>query len=409
MVQLGGGVYEWMIACFFVVKNNFMVKKKEDKCMGLQTAGLNVRTSEVSENRIKIKIASTKAEKEAIYKLRYQVYVEEMGKTPIISANHDKKKIMDVMDDQSVLVYAQLGSEVIGTLRVTIGKMDTFPTELQEVFKMKRFADFFQGAENQKQCISTKMMVIPQYRSSQATYLLLSKGYEIFREERLQFTYGGCSPYLVPLYERLGFRRLGYNFIERGFGLIIPLFLITEDIEHLQKVRSPFLRVAKQRKNSPEAAKWFLEEFPQSTKVVNTQLTTKEQMWAYVQRELRGQSISILKGLMEEEAMLVLQMGTIFHCQEGETIINTGEVTKELYILLSGKVTVLCNGVTSERVPGQSFGRAGLIQPQVQINDVSATVESEVMVICQQSFEKLNRSYPTIGIKVLQNLTSLEG
>jgi predicted GNAT family N-acyltransferase len=380
--------------------------------MGLQTAGLNVRTSEVSENRIKIKIASTKREKEAIYKLRYRVYVEEMGKTPMLSANHKEKKIVDGVDEQSVLLYAQLGSEIVGTIRVTIGKMEAFPTELQQVFKMKRFDDFLQGTANQKQSLSTKMMVISKYRSSQAAYLLLSKAYEIFRDEGVQFIFGGCSPYLVPLYERLGFRRLGYNFIERGFGLIIPLFLITEDIAHLQTVRSPFLRVARQRENSPEAAKWFLEEFPQSTKVVNTQLTTKEQMWAYVQGELRSpiiQSIPILKGLVEEEAMLVLHMGTIFHCQEGDTIINTGEVTKELYILLSGKVTVLCNGVRSERSPGQSFGRAGLIQPQVQINDVSATVESEVMVICQQSFEKLYRSYPMIGIKILQNLTSCKG
>ena len=377
--------------------------------MGLQTAGLNVRTSEVSENRIKIKIASTKREKETIYKLRYRVYVEEMGKAPMLSANHKKKKIVDAVDEQSMLLYAQLGSEVIGTIRVTIGKTEVFSTELQQVFKMKRFDDFLQGTANQKQSLSTKMMVISKYRSSQAAYLLLSKAYEIFRDEGVQFIFGGCSPYLVPLYERLGFRRLGYNFIERGFGLIIPLFLITEDIEHLQTVRSPFLRVAKQRKNSPEAAKWFLEEFPQSNKVVNTQLTTKEQMWAYVQGELRGQSISILKGLMEEEAMLVLHMGTIFHCQEGDTIINSGEVTKELYILLSGKVTVLSNGVASERVPGQSFGRAGLIQPQVQKNDVSATTESEVMVISQQAFEKFYRSHPTIGIKVLQNLTSCKG
>ncbi|AIF49587.1 cyclic nucleotide-binding domain-containing protein [Pelosinus sp. UFO1] len=377
--------------------------------MGLQIAELKVRTSEVSENRIKIRIASTKREKEAIYKLRYRVYVEEMGKTPIASANHEKKKIMDVMDDQSVLLYAQLGSEVIGTLRVTIGKIELFPSELQEIFKMQRFATFLQGSRNQKQCLSTKMMVISKYRNSQAAYLLLSKGYEVGRDEGVQFSFGGCSPQLVPLYERLGFRRLGYNFFERGFGLIIPLFLILEDLEHLQAVRSPFLRVAKKRNNSPEAAKWFLEEFPQLTKVVNTQLTSKEQMWAYVQGELRGQSIPILKGLMKEEAMQVLHMGTIFHCQEGDTIINTGEVTKELYILLSGKVTVLCNGVTSERVPGQSFGRTGLIQPQVQINDVSATADSEVMVICQQSFEKFYRSYPTIGIKILQNLTSCKG
>ncbi|GMA98580.1 GNAT family N-acetyltransferase [Pelosinus sp. IPA-1] len=377
--------------------------------MNLQTAELKVRTSEGSENCIKIKKASTKREREAIYKLRYRVYVEEMGKTPMLSANHKEKKIVDAVDDQSVLLYAQLGAEVIGTIRVTVGNMGAFPTELQQVFKMKQFDDFLQGTANQKHSLSTKMMVISKYRSSQAAYLLLSKAYEVFRDEGVQFIFGGCSPYLVPLYERLGFRRLGYNFIERGFGLIIPLFLITEDIKHLQTVRSPFLRVAKQRKNSPDAAKWFLEEFPQSTKVVNTQLTTKEQLWAYVQGELRGQSISILKGLMEEEAMQVLHMGTIFHCQEGDTIINTGEVTKELYILLSGKVTVLSNGVASEKVPGQCFGRAGLIQAQVQKNDVSATTESEVMVISQQAFEKFYRSNPTIGIKVLQNLTSCKG
>lgn len=376
--------------------------------MGLQFTELKKNTYEVSEKSIKIGVASSKAEKECIYQLRYQVYVEEMGKEPPTSVNHEKKEIVDDLDDWSILLYAKAGSELIGTLRVTMGTIDCFSPVLQKLFFMKQFAKNFIGGD-QRQALSTKMAVIPEYRCSQTAYLLLSKGYEIYRDEQLQFIFGGCSPSLLPLYERLGFQRLPHNFVDPGYGLIIPLILISEDIEHLRLVKSPLLRIARKRFNNLEASKWFSQEFPHTAKVVNSQLISKDALWEYVGNRL-GQypllAIQQLKGLSEEQAKDVLHMGTIFHCAPGDYIVNRGEIAREWYILLSGRVKVRSGVLISERVPGESFGKPGLIAPQVQVEDIYAITQLEVMVISQQSFEKMRRFHADIAAKVLENMAS---
>lgn len=63
---------------------------------------------------IQVKTAETESEKEAIYHLRYEIYIEELG---------DKKKakdgsLYDEADSQARLLMALDGEELVGTLRI---------------------------------------------------------------------------------------------------------------------------------------------------------------------------------------------------------------------------------------------------------------------------------------------------
>lgn len=379
--------------------------------MNLQFTELKMNNYETNEKKIKVGVATTKAEKEEIYQLRYQIYVDEMGKKPFFLVDHGRNMIFDELDKWSVLMYVEADSKIVGTFRLTIGAAKKFPVDIQNIFSMEKFQSFGGGGKIQNQLLSTKLAIIPEYRSSQALYLLVAEAYKICRDEQIQFSFGGCSPYLVPLYEKLGFWRFPRTFADPGYGVLVPLIMVLEDIEHLQLVRSPFLRIARKRHNDQEAAKWFLREFPNVANVINSQLISKEALWEYVHNRL-GQSplqaIHLLNGLNEEDAKSLLHIGTIFHCAPGDYIVNRGEIAKELYILLSGRLKVLSEVRISERVPGECFGRSGLITPQVQVGDIYTTTHSEVMVIAQQSFEKLCRSHPEIVAKVLDNMRSQE-
>jgi predicted GNAT family N-acyltransferase len=50
-----------------------------------------------------------------------------------------------------------------------------------------------------------------------------------------------CLPRLVPLYERLGFRRFGKPFSHDVVGVQIPMIYLPGDAEHLRRIGSPLL------------------------------------------------------------------------------------------------------------------------------------------------------------------------
>ena len=67
-----------------------------------------------------IHMAQTEEEKLAVYRFRYHIYVEEMGRYTT-TADHSARRLADPEDDRSCVVYATDGADVIGSLRITWG------------------------------------------------------------------------------------------------------------------------------------------------------------------------------------------------------------------------------------------------------------------------------------------------
>lgn len=59
--------------------------------------------ADAGATRLKVARAASKDEKEAVFRLRYQVSVEEMGQRPK-SADHERKRVADAIDDQASIL-----------------------------------------------------------------------------------------------------------------------------------------------------------------------------------------------------------------------------------------------------------------------------------------------------------------
>lgn len=371
-----------------------------------QNSGLAQQTNNQSENQVQIGIATTNDEKEAIYKFRYQVYIEEMGK-PLDSADHVNGKIYDPTDDWSVLIYAKINSIIIGTSRLTIAKATDFPVPLQKIFSMDTFENLYPHA---RLSLATKLAIKAEYRGSQVLYLISSKAYEVWRELNVQYTFGGCNPYLIPLYEQLGFQRFAANFTDPGYGMLTPLVLIIEGISHFRAVRSPFYRIARRWTNDPMPSTKFLDAFPSVQSFVNTQLISKEALWDIVTlmlgcSPLRG--IPVLNGLNKEDAAALLHLGAIFPCAPGDQIYGRGEKSSEIYILLSGALLLeRLDHVLTIR-PGDFFGSSAPSIPQQVRETVTAVKDANILVISWQALERFSHKHPAAATQVMKNLERL--
>ncbi len=361
------------------------------------------------DESIQIGIAATDEEKAEIYRLRYRIYIEEMGRDPI-STDHENKLLFDDMDRWAHLIYAKVGNEYIGTMRINMGPIDQFPQEMIRVLSLDRVRDFFQGRENRLIGSSTKLMVSQQYRNSAAFHLLTAKGYELYCNHHVRFNFGGCNFYLLRLYELMGCRRFGKNFVDPGYGILTPIVWIIDDIDHLKAVRSPFLRIARKYKGfTSESAEWFLKEFPEVSEMINSQLTTEIKLWEFFCSRLGGMPqtvISALQGLSESEASdFLYRCSVVVKCHSGDQIISRGMASEALYILLSGSLTEV-DQVGAKRLvePGQHFGEIGVLDSTVQKFDVEAVSDAEIVVISRQYFRKYTMSHLQITNRISQNL-----
>ncbi len=81
---------------------------------------MTVTADRGTDQHIEVHTATTGAEREAVYRFRFDVYVEELGRYGAI-ADHANRLLADPEDDRSWIVYATAADDVIGSLRLTWG------------------------------------------------------------------------------------------------------------------------------------------------------------------------------------------------------------------------------------------------------------------------------------------------
>ncbi|HWR06936.1 cyclic nucleotide-binding domain-containing protein [Sporomusa sp.] len=360
--------------------------------------------SDLKWENIKILDAYTEEEKQAIYHFRYQIHIKEMNRI-IPSTDHFRKVIIDELDSWSQLAYAKLSDgRIIGTVRATFGKASDFPTELARTFQLNRFQNFNPNSKNI--CFGTKMMVDPLYRKTPVFFRLLARCYEFLREHNIQFNLSGCNPYLLPMYEQLGYQSFAAGFQDPGYGFVVPILLMPEDIEHLIAIRSPYLRIAKKYTNSTAARDWYLTNFPEASRFPVNLFTSDQARWDFVTQHVGDplSGLDVLVNLNEAEAKGLLRIATPVECRQDSEFIRQGDVCNELNLLIAGKMRITDQtGYVHYAKAGNAFGTVGLFAQTHHQFDATAVTDCEILTISRFSFEKLQRSWPEIGTKLRLN------
>jgi predicted GNAT family N-acyltransferase len=362
---------------------------------------------------IRIGTAVSAEEKTAIYHFRYQIYVEEMLKQ-LKQVDHTDKLLYDELDEWGILLFAEIGSELIATARINIGGIGRFPREEANLLALDKFRDSVTAQKGRPIAFVTKVMVAPAYRSSRAFYLLIEKCYELCCANKVDFMFGICNFHLLRMYEKMGTRRYSGNYFLPGYGLQIPLVLLINDIEHLRGVHSPLWRAARKRDGlDGKDVEWFHSHFTNRAAIMNSQLVTEEEVWAAVSERLAclpTKAIAMLEGLTVSEAKKFLHMcASYVHCSTGEVITIQGDVSYTYNILLAGKLRALnlLNPVKEYVIPGQAFAANGLTASNKHTEDIVVVDDAEIAVLSGAAFLKFQHCYPEIGHKIVKNMLQL--
>lgn len=184
---------------------------------------------------IEIRVVNTPEEREAVARLRYDVYVEELGRNREY-ADHGARTLHEGLDDASAIIGAFTpAGDAIGTIRIT--PSTALDPEVRAIYRWESRELACPGAVY----VGSKLIVAKEQRGA-----LL--GVEIMRaaaREALRRGWRYCflETYdeLVPLYTRMGF-------VERHaathpvYGQVRVMEWDMYDIDHMHAVRSPLRR-----------------------------------------------------------------------------------------------------------------------------------------------------------------------
>jgi hypothetical protein len=302
---------------------------------------------------IEVGFATTEAQKEGVYALRYRVSVEELKAYQDI-ADHARKHLKRSCDKTGHIIYATVDGEYAGTLVINWGGDAPFEEETRQLYKLDPFLERVPARE----IITTSgLVVLPQHRKTGLLFHMLAKITEFSNQHAVQLIFLECRPHLLNLYRKMGFRSYTRTVHHAYLGLMVPLVMVVEDVAHLESVGSPILAFRHTRELTSQVPKLVADLLPPDAAAPGLEAA---QEWTRLAERLSQEAedrIGIFDGVAQADVDRVLAQSNIIECQRGDEVIRKGSVERTVFVVLSGSVEVREeNRVVAALSPGEVLG-----------------------------------------------------
>jgi hypothetical protein len=358
---------------------------------------------------MRIRLAETDEERRAVYRLRYDVYVEEMGRYRSV-ADHAQRMLYEDCDAQSRISYAEVDGEIVATARLTWGGDGPLPQRMVDQYGL---APFLAELPPDAIAVGERAMVRPHLRGTDLLLRLMGAGMRFVNENRIQLLFGDCEPHLLNLYLGLGQRtysKTNVNSAEAGY--LIPIVTVVEDVAYLRQLNSPLLPYVRDFGEDARIPACIQRALAEGSAVVSRLHTGSASYWSEVHgalSELGASRVSALDGFSEEEAARCLEKSTIIECRAGDRVLKKGGVARNLFVVLSGTLEVRDDGaVVAVLSPGDVFGETAFLLERPRSADVyAATAGARILSLSEAKLREMIASDPPIAARLLLNISKL--
>ena len=350
-----------------------------------------------------VRTASTADEREQIYRLRYEVYVEELGQLYADVADHDRRLLYDPVDDVARLVMAVVDGRVVGTLRVVVGADGPVPQSIYDEFHLDRFVDL---VSVERMVFMSRFLVGSEYRRTDVTIELMRALRAIWFEHRPDLSFGDCEPHLLGFYTALGWRTYCSPYHDENLDVLFPLVLVN-DPDHLQRIGSPLLQFGLAELPPPANLAALRVRLPALGPARPLDLESVD--WAAEFDRLnadRPGSRSLFAGLDRGEVDVLLGRSQVLELDPGAGLIRRGQVSRNLYVVLEGSL-VIRDGDRAIRTCGESevVGDVAFLLRGTRTVDADAGAEgARVLSISERSLNELIELGSRTASVILLNL-----
>jgi len=358
-----------------------------------------------SEN---VKIATTQEEREAIYRFRYEVYVEEL-KRDYPDADHKRRWLRDQEDAQDYTVNFYVGTldRIVGAVRLLIWPPGEIPENYYRLFSM----DVFPGIEDLVASEMGRLMIRSTLRGKAVFPSLINTMYEhlVARDSQLCFLY--CVPGLVKHYRRsIGARPYGGRLIPAGSSVGIPMVLIVSDCDHFAESGATFSELSKKHFGTGGRPKLDVSRFSDVLEGESVPVKLDEAVvWGQFQHQLlEDESLmpAFLSSLPPEAIRKLTSSGFILNLSAGDVIAKSGTEEREVYVILNGVFEVISQDRRLAILEkGDLFGEIAFFTEAGQRSaSVRSMTDGQLLVLRRNFLKELTHSDPEAGFQILTNM-----
>ncbi len=357
-----------------------------------------------------IKPAKVDAEKNAIYRLRYDVYVREMNRYRN-AADHEREFLREPEDDISRLYCAVDNTyNVVGTMRLTWGGDAPIPERMIAQYDLE---PFLARIPSEQIIVGERFMVTTAYRGTDLIFRLFKTYLELVNEHRIQLIFGDCEPHLLNLYLGLGFRtytRKNVNSAETGY--LIPLVMIPEDIDYFRQVSSPLANIVKNFGEDCRTPACVADILAKGSAVQSERLVSKQEYWSEVHQALSRLTESrplLFDGMSEQQIEHCLSKSNVIECRRGDRIIKKGNTAQNMYVALSGTLEVRDrDNVVGVISAGDVVGEMAFLLNTARTMDVvAATDDVRILSLSESIIKEIMKSDPESAAALLLNVSKM--
>jgi predicted GNAT family N-acyltransferase len=341
--------------------------------------------------------ATTPEEKEAVYRFRYSVYVEEMGRYQD-TADHEGRRLVEPEDETSWIFYAREGDDVVGTARLSWGAHGFSERQVDEY----SLEAFLAEVPHEHLAIGERVMVTPRLRGTGLVDDLLAVRGEVAVANDVRIQFSCCEPHLLSLY--LGQGRRTYaekNINSPEAGYLIPLIVFPQGTDVLADRADGTL---------PDCVTQVLSGGGGAVlSPLMTSATDYENQIRATLHEIEAQDVSAFHGFDDDEVERCLARSNVIECSVGDRVLKKGGVARNVFVVLAGTLEVRDGdrvvGVLRE---GDVFGEMAFLLEQPRWADTYAVADgTRVLSLSEHTLRQMIADDPTLAAKLLMNIARM--
>lgn len=343
-----------------------------------------------------IGFAETTEEKEAVYRFRYSVYVEEMGRYGSV-ADHVGKRLVEPEDEAGWNFYARDGNDVVGAARLSWGA-NGFSTRQIDEYSLGPFLDELPHGHI---ALGERVMVTPRLRGTGLVDEVLTKRNEMALGHDVRIQFGACEPHLVSLYVGQGRRtyaKRNINTPEAGY--LIPLVAFPQGEDALLDDVSGAM---------PSCVAQVTAGGGAVLSPLTVGVTAYEDQLRATLHEIEELDISAFHGFTEAEVDRCLDRSNVIECAAGDRVLKKGGAARNVFVVLDGTLEVRDDGqVVGVLREGDVFGEMAFLLHKPRSADTFAVADgTRVLSLSERTLREMIDDDPVVAAKLLMNISRM--
>ncbi len=352
-----------------------------------------------------VRFAESMADREAIFRLRFAIYGEELGRG---HAGDGDRRMRDDLDDTARLLLAEHEGQAVGTMRLNWGGDGPFGAADRAIYGLDELEAIVPA---QQIVIFSRFATNPNFRGGDLPGQLIDAMVRFAIAKGVSVILCDCRPELINVYLRLGMRVRGPVVTTPGVGILVPLVLFLDDIAHIRSTHSriaPLLCDA-----TPDLVRRdaVLRLLPGDPVVQTLEQPDQAPDWTQIIGVLTAispVSFPIFSGLASADIARLMTRANVIACSPGDLILRQGSRGEMVFVVLDGTVAVKRGDqVISELHPGSVFGEVAFLARIPRTADVVSAGHSRLVCLRASMLSTLIAKEPDVAAPFLYNLSRI--